>query len=265
MQKNQYLLAAEAAAKAAGKIIKHYHQKGFTTQIKADGSPVTQADQEAERAIRQILQSRFPEHGFYGEEYGQENAHAEYLWLIDPIDGTKSFVRGTPYFSTQIALWHGGETIVAVSNAPAVAETLVAQKGAGVEFNGEPVRCSRVTTLADCVLSTGNIKRLAADAPAWASLGKLIGELNRVRGYGDFSHYHFLAKGALDLVIESEVNILDIAALSLIVQEAGGVFTDLDGQPIDLQTTTVLAAANRDLYQQVFDRLAPARVALFAR
>ncbi|HYM29442.1 MAG TPA: inositol monophosphatase family protein, partial [Steroidobacteraceae bacterium] len=109
-------------------------------------------------------------------------------------------------------------------------------------LNGEPIRASQVSALSEAIVSTGNLKTLAASPVGWRRFGTLVGRVNRLRGYGDFLHYHLLARGALDVVIESDVNILDIAALSVIVGESGGTFTDLEGGAIDLATTSVLAA-----------------------
>lgn len=239
-----FLHAARAAAAAAGDIIRRAYRGNFAVQYKADASPVTEVDVAAERAIRALLKERFPAHGFYGEETGREAMHAEYLWLVDPIDGTKAFVRGYPMFSVQIALMHRGELVLGVSSAPCwnggQGEVAWAVKGQGACLDGQRVRISSVDALAQATLSTGNLARLA-DSPAWARLGALIPQLHRIRGYGDFLHYHFLASGKLEAVVESDVNILDIAALTVIVREAGGVITDLRGEPISLETTSVLA------------------------
>ncbi|MDN5862748.1 MAG: inositol-phosphate phosphatase, partial [Salinisphaera sp.] len=163
--------------------------------------------------------------------------------LIDPIDGTKSFVRGYPFFSTQIALMHAGELVVGVSNAPLFGggELAAAVKGQGATLNGETLRVSQVAELSQATLSLGNLATLAG-SPRWQGLAGLLRAVHRHRGYGDFYHYHLLASGRIDLVIESDVNILDIAALTVILREAGGQITDLDGQPIGLHTTSVFAS-----------------------
>ncbi|MDN5937250.1 MAG: inositol-phosphate phosphatase [Salinisphaera sp.] len=240
---NNFLAQAIAAARAAEEVIRHYYRGDFEVTTKADASPVTQADVEAERAIKSVLSSAFPNHGFHGEELGREAADAEYVWLIDPIDGTKSFVRGYPFFSTQIALMHAGELVVGVSNAPLFGggELAAAVKGQGATLNGETLRVSQVAELSQATLSLGNLATLAG-SPRWQGLAGLLRAVHRHRGYGDFYHYHLLASGRIDLVIESDVNILDIAALTVILREAGGQITDLDGQPIGLHTTSVFAS-----------------------
>ena len=234
------LQAALDAAEAAAAIIRSMYQRNLTVTTKADASPVTEADIRSEEAIRAILTERFPSYGFYGEETGQHALDAENLWLVDPIDGTKSFVRECPFFSTQIALMRKGRLVLGVSMAPAYGELAWAEEGNGAWLNGKRIHVSKTSELASTIVSTGNLKTLAR-SPQWQKFGDLIPRISRIRGYGDFVHYHLLARGSLDVVIESDVNILDIAALTVIVREAGGTFTDLSGGEVGLSTTTVLA------------------------
>ena len=247
------LHAALEAAQAAAEVIRGYYQKSLAVRIKADASPVTEADVRAEGTIRDTLNRHFPGYGFYGEETGQHAMGAENIWLVDPIDGTKSFVRETPFFSTQIALLRAGRLVLGVSSAPVYGELAWAEEGGGAWLNERAIRVSGITALADAVVSSGNLKTLTAGTQ-WSRFGELIRRVNRIRGYGDFVHYHLLARGALDVVIESDVNILDIAALSVIVREAGGTFTDLQGGPVGLGTTSVLAT-NGALHASVLDAL----------
>jgi histidinol-phosphatase len=235
------LQAALDAAHAAAEVIQGLYRRNLEVTLKADRSPVTEADVRAEQAIRQVLQARFPGYGFYGEETGRHAMEADNIWLVDPIDGTKSFVRDCPFFSTQIALLRGGKLVLGVSCASAYGEMAWAEHGGGAQLDGKPLRVSAVNELGGAILSTGNLKTLAASSADWSRLGALVGRVNRLRGYGDFLHYHLLARGALDAVIESDVNILDIAALTVIVREAGGTVTDLAGAEINLATTTILA------------------------
>jgi len=244
MSYTPFLDVARQAADAAAQLIRTAYRGQFDVQLKADASPVTEVDIAAEQVIRETLSAAFPDHAFYGEELGRGDTDAEYLWLIDPIDGTKAFVRGYPMFSVQIALMHRGELVLGVSCAPCwngTGETAWAVKGEGAWLDGERIHVSAIDTLAKATLSTGNIATLARSAD-WAKLGTLIPLLHRIRGYGDFLHYHLLASGRIDMVIESDVNILDIAALTVIVREAGGTMTELRGGTISLETTTVLAS-----------------------
>lgn len=236
-----HLAVALDAAKRAADISRHYYAGNFDVETKADKTPVTQADVECEKAIRETILERFPDHGFYGEETGQTRADADYIWLVDPIDGTKGFVREYPFFSTQIALMHNGEVVLGVSSGTMMDELAWAEKGGGAFLNGNRIGVSNIEDPDAAAVSTGNLKSLAR-GNGWSALGEIVARADRIRGYGDFYHYHLLASGKIEAVIESDVNILDIAALSIIVREAGGVFTDLNGQDINLQTRSVLAA-----------------------
>jgi histidinol-phosphatase len=244
MNHSPFLATALEAARAAADVIRRYYQSNLAVTIKSDKTPVTDADVEAEKVIRAILAARFPDHGFYGEETGRNALDADYVWLVDPIDGTKAFVREYPMFSTQIALMHRGRFIVGVSSAPAYGELACGEIGVGAWLEDRPVRVSDVDTVEGAALSTGNLKTLAT-GPQWPAFGRLVGRLNRIRGYGDFLHYHLLAAGKIDAVLESDVNVLDVAACAVIVEAAGGRVTDLEGQPLTLASTSVLATNGR--------------------
>lgn len=242
------LRTALAAARAAADISRAYYAGNFTVTTKEDLTPVTQADVECEQKIREIILGEFPQHGFYGEETGRTQADAEFLWLVDPIDGTKGFVRQYPFFSTQIALMHEGRIVLGVSSGTMMDELAWAEEGQGAWLNGDRLAISDTHDPDRAAVSTGNLKSLAV-SDGWGALGKVVARADRIRGYGDFYHYHLLASGKIEAVIESDVNILDIAALSIIVTEAGGVFTDLNGEPVGLGTRSVLAA-NAALHEQ---------------
>src|SRR4029077_21074722 len=179
---SQELTAALAAARAAADVIGEYYGKNPSVRTKPDDSPVTEADVRAEEVIRATLSRQFPGYGFYGEETGQHAMQAENLWLVDPIDGTRSFVRDTPFFSTQIALLRAGQLVLGVSNAPAYGELAWAEQGAGAWLNERAVGGRGVAALAGPVVSTGNLKTLAR-SPRWQRLAGLIGRVSRVRGY----------------------------------------------------------------------------------
>ena len=244
MPHSPYLATALEAAHAAADVVRHYYQSNLAITIKADKSPVTEADVETEKTIRAIIAAKYPDHGFYGEETGSSHLDAEYVWIVDPIDGTKAFVREYPMFSTQIALMHRGRLIVGVSSAPAYGELAFGEIGVGAWLNDAPIRVSEIATIEDAALSTGNLKTLAT-GPRWPAFGRLVGRLSRIRGYGDFLHYHLLASGRIDAVVESDVNILDVGACAVIVEAAGGRFTDIDGQPLGLASGSVLATNGR--------------------
>jgi len=250
---SEFLRVARSAAEEAARISRHYYAGNFTVTTKADMTPVTQADVECEQAIRRAILGHFPEHGFYGEETGRTQEDADYLWLVDPIDGTKGFVRQYPFFSTQIALMYRGEIILGVSSGTMMDELAWAEKGQGAWLNGRRLLVSGIDDPEQAAVSVGNLKSLAGSA-GWPALGRIVERVDRIRGYGDFYHYHLLAAGKIEAVIESDVNILDIAALSIIVTEAGGVFTDLNGEKPGLDVCSVLAA-NPSLHAQFLESL----------
>src|SRR5713226_6073663 len=197
MKPSAELQAALDAAEQAASIARSLFQHNIAVRIKADKSPVTEADVRCEIAIREILEARFPSYGFYGEETGSRDENAESLWLVDPIDGTKAFVREYPMFSTQIALMRNGELVLGVSSAPVYGELSFAERGRGAYLNGKPINVSRVSTIEGAALSSGNLRSLATGA-SWARYGALIARVSRIRGYGDFLHYHLLAAGKID-------------------------------------------------------------------
>ncbi len=253
---------AVKAADAAQETIKSHESSGdWSISYKADDSPVTEVDVATEHAIKSVLTEHMPGAAFYGEETGhsagQVASSSPSLWLVDPIDGTKSFIRNMPFYSTQIALQHAGNLCVGVSNAPAFGERMIASTGFGCWLNNERVTCRQTTSLAEAFLSTGNLDRLAKQAQSWQVFGQIVQSVRRVRGYGDFCHYHQLCCGQTDLIIESDVNILDIAALTVGIREAGGVITDLVGQAVSLETRSVLAAGTPELHAEVLAMLQP--------
>jgi histidinol-phosphatase len=232
-------VARAAAARASDIALRHF-RRPIEVERKADASPVTEADRECERVIRATLLEAFPDHAIYGEEYGHSGRH-RCLWLVDPIDGTRSFIRGLEFWSVQIALMVDGELVLGVSAAPPFGETAWAVTGRGAWLDDVPLAVADADSIDRMDLSLGNVRSLAR-SPAWSRIGQLVERASRTRGYGDFYPYHRLAAGRLDAIIESDVNILDIAALTVIVREAGGVVTELSGAPIGLESGSVLAA-----------------------
>ncbi len=251
-----YVDLAKRAARAAAAAIERHRPDDTNIELKADDSPVTIADKEAEQAIRQLLQAEVPTHAIWGEEYGrQQSEDSQYLWLLDPIDGTKSWISGLPFWSIQIGLQHAGQMVAGVSYAPALNELAWTARGHGAWLNDRQLATSPVSEIKHCRLSAGNLGTLAADSDGWAAYGRFVSQCNRIRGYGDYYHYHRLAAGQLDAVVESDVNILDIAVLTLLVEEAGGKFTDLSGRPVSLESTSVLAAGSAELHTKILTQL----------
>ena len=243
----KYLDIALKAVKAADKVTLAYFGKKPRTRLKADMSPVTVADMKAERAIIETIRRAFPGHDFYGEEYGRTGARSEYLWIIDPIDGTKNFIGGIPLWGTLIALMHRNELIVGVSHLPLMGETLWAERGKGAFFNGKKVRVSKIDSLDNAMISFGSpgtFRKIGKDV----ALMSLVYACKRQRAFGDQWPYHLLATGRLEIALEYRIKPMDVAPLALIIKEAGGVATDLEGRPFNLNINSFLAT-NGKLHQ----------------
>ncbi len=257
---NRALEVAKTAARKAAEVSMQHFMQPIEVERKADASPVTEADRACEQLIRDLIQAEFPEHAIFGEEFGHSGTH-RCLWLIDPIDGTRSFIRHLEFWSVQIALMVDETIVIGVSAAPPFDELAWAVKGQGAWIEplaGSNEQAARRLQVAEtCEIdqmdwSLGNVRSLAKNPTHWSQVGALVERASRTRGYGDFYPYHRLAAGGLDVVVESDVNILDIAALSLIVEEAGGIMTALDGAPIGLGTRAVLAGTSA-LHQQLLE------------
>ncbi|HEX8762763.1 MAG TPA: inositol monophosphatase family protein [Candidatus Saccharimonadales bacterium] len=240
--KSDYLSIGLKAVKEAETIILKYLNEDIRVQLKEDQSPVTIADKEAEAAIKKCILSAFPDHTFYGEE-GEKvdlTSHHGFTWIIDPIDGTKSYLRKNPLFATQLALLKDGEFIIGISNAPLLKELVYAEKGRGCYFNDKPVKVSTVSGLQDAYVSFGSLKYFAKHGNL-DSLLDVASDAKWARGIGDFWSYHLLVQGKLEIMIEADTKLWDIAAMKVIVEEAGGRLTQLDGQEINPLTSTALA------------------------
>ena len=199
-------------------------------ETKPDLTPVSEADRAAERALRARIEAERPRDGVVGEEFGETKGSADRRWILDPIDGTKSFVRGIPAWGTLIALEQDGEMVVGVVSAPALRRRWWAARGAGAFADGEPIRVSRVGTLEDALLCFTSLT--AFDEHGMGDeFRSLAARCWEARGFGDYWAHVLVAEGSADLVVEPVMNLWDNAALQVIVEEAGGRFTDLDGRP----------------------------------
>lgn len=230
--------ALEAAKQASELVMKHFGG-AIAAKLKGDASPVTEVDIAAERAIVETIRARFPHHRFLGEETGDSGDRDADTWVIDPIDGTKNFMRGIPIFGTQIALVKGGIPTVGVSAMPAMGELLYAERGKGAFLNGKPARVNAVDRVANAHVSFGGLTHFVAIGHA-DNLVRVAGAAERVRGFGDAYAYHLLATGRCDAVLEARIRFWDIAALSVVVEAAGGKCTDLFGKPVGFDMSSVL-------------------------
>ena len=240
MEKSEFLKTGLEAAKKAEEIILKYYSDEIRAELKEDMSPVTVADREAEKAIIEIIRLKFPDHSILGEESGSSDSASEYLWIIDPIDGTKNYMRKIPLFATQIALMKDGEVIVGVSNAPALKELLYAEKGKGAYCNDRQIHVSKIDMLNKSYMSFGGLRHFEKKNLV-DNLLVLVNSTQGHRGIGDFWSYHLLAQGKIEIMIEADTKIWDIAALSIIVREAGGKVTDIKGGTVGKETTSIIA------------------------
>ncbi|HEV8471708.1 MAG TPA: inositol monophosphatase family protein [Methylomirabilota bacterium] len=222
------LAAAVDAARAAGAVALKYFHGRFDVTLKADHTPVTQADREAEQTIVEMLGRAFPDWGFLGEEFGAKGP-AEVRWIIDPIDGTKNFVRRIPVWATLLALEARGEIVAGVIYNPATDELCAARRGGGAFVNGERVRVSDVATLGGATLLHAGLK-LYREAGLWDGLVRLVDATDRQRGFGDYLGYTLVASGRAEIYTEVDLKPWDLAPCKIVVEEAGGRFTDLAGQ-----------------------------------
>ena len=223
------LAAAIEAARAAGEVAMKYYRTGFDVTLKPDATPVTQADQGAEQAIRELLGRAFPEHGFLGEEFGAVGDQQR-RWIIDPIDGTKNFVRHVPIWATLLAFEEAGEIVVGVIHNPVTGDLLSARRGGGARLNGEPVRVSTIAGLREATLLHAGLK-LLKDAGYWDGFVRLVDATDRQRGFGDYLGYAMVAEGKAEIYLETDLKPWDLAPCKVIVEEAGGRFTDFAGAP----------------------------------
>jgi histidinol-phosphatase len=251
MIQSAYLKTALQAALQAEKVILGYYAKQPRVSLKPNRSPVTQADKEAEQLIRKVLKAAFPDHTLMGEEYGEDKQKSEFTWVIDPIDGTKNFTRKLPYFTTEILLMKGRRIILGVSNAPILSSLGYGERGRGAYINHKRVRVSPISDLSQAYVSLGGVKyfdQTHRDRQMFA----LVNKAYAYRSFGDAAAYHWLAQGKLDVIVEASVKIWDVGAVALIVEEAGGKVTDLDGKPLGLESTSILAT-NGAFHNSVLD------------
>lgn len=219
------------AAKLAGDLaLKYFKSQSASWRIsyKPDNTPVTRADREAEQLIRKIIAKKFPDHGIIGEEFEPTNPQARFKWVIDPIDGTKEFIRGLPFWSTLLAVLENGKPIIGVLYSPAQEELFVAQKGRGTTLNSKMVKVSKIRELNRAFVSHDSITRFE-ESGKLAGLLKICQVSQSRRSYGTYS-FNLLLKGNIDIFASASGGIWDYAAPSILIEEAGGKFTDFSGK-----------------------------------
>lgn len=238
MQEFKHFVTELAAA--SGKIICSHFRAPLSVDTKTDDSPVTVADRNAESLMRELIQKRYPSHGIIGEEFGIENPDAEFTWILDPIDGTKSFICGALSFGTLIALRQRDDIILGAFHQPVLGELLIGD-GNRTELNGAPVRCRPCTDLSQAVLLTTDHLNIARyrDIHRFESLTRKV---RLYRNWGDCYGYYLLATGFADIMIDPIMSLWDTCALLPIVRGAGGVITDYHGgDPLNGNSTIATA------------------------
>jgi myo-inositol-1(or 4)-monophosphatase len=249
-----YAALANQLADEARSLAMRYFRTRLDIIDKADESPVTIADREVEAAMRKRIGERYPSHGILGEEHGQAATDADFVWVLDPIDGTRSFISGSPLWGVLIALLWRGRPILGVIDAPVTGERWFGMEGHGTTLNGVVARASTCTTLADaCLYSTSPD---IFDADGWARFERVRKQTRMRRFGGDCYSYGLLASGHIDLVIESGLQPYDYLATVTVLAQAGAVITDWEGQPLTMASNgNVLAAANATLHAEALKSL----------
>ncbi|MSU65852.1 MAG: histidinol-phosphatase [Opitutus sp.] len=229
-----------------------FGQPGLAVETKADLSPVTAADRGAEELLRARIGKRFPAHGVIGEEFGSERADAEFVWVLDPIDGTKSFITGVPLWGTLIALLHRGQPVLGCINQPILGQLMIGD-GTTTTLNGRPVRTRPCPRLADATLLTSDTLNLAKHHRPAAN-DRLARQVKLFRTWGDCYGYLLVASGRADICLDPIMNPWDIAALVPIIRGAGGAISNWQGGGAYPAESTV-AAGTPELHAQVIAAL----------
>jgi histidinol-phosphatase len=237
--RNRYEVALDAAFQA-GQFALQYFDQNVAVQWKQDHSPVTLADQGAEQLLRKTLLGKFPKDGFLGEESGETPGTSGYRWIIDPVDGTASFVRDIPLWATLVGLEHQGEPIAGVTYLPALDQTYRALRGDGAYRDDRRIHVSKIDKLADAQLFYSSLTWFAK-AGCEAQFVTLLKQTQRQRGFGDFYGFVLVAQGAGELMIEHGVHAWDLGGLIPIIEEAGGRVSAWDGKP-DITRPDVIAS-----------------------
>jgi len=238
---------------ATGPIARRWFRAHLDVETKSDLSPVTRADRDAETAMRSLIADVFPDHGIIGEEHGSDRPDAEYVWVLDPIDGTKAFITGKPLFGTLVALLHRGRPVIGIIDAPALAERWIGIEGRPTTFNGRPVR-TRPGPIGSTIVNSSSPDMFAGpDVAATARLRAAVGGWHYG---GDCYAYGLLASGFMGLVVEAKMKPFDHLPLVAVVEGAGGRITDWAGRPLRADSDgRVLAAADDTLHTAARDLL----------
>ena len=252
---DRFIAFAEQLADAAGAAIRPHFRQPIAVTAKADLSPVTIADRESELAMRGLIEAAYPNHGIVGEEFGRVREDADYLWVLDPIDGTKSFISGVPLFGTLIALLHRGRPILGIIDQPISGERWLGAAGRPTSLNRKPVRSRSCPMPAAATLFCSSPTMFTGSQIA--AFARLQTQVGLTRWSADCYAYALLATGFVDLVAEAAMKPYDYAALIPVIEGAGGSITDWAGKPLTLHSDgTVLAAGDAGLHRAALALLA---------
>jgi histidinol phosphatase-like enzyme (inositol monophosphatase family) len=238
-------------ASGSGRIIKSYYRVPINVDTKADNSPVTVADKKTEEFLRESIMKEFPNHSILGEEFGETNPGAEYKWVLDPIDGTKSFISGTPLFGTLIALLQNDQPVLGAINLPILNELLIGDNKRAA-LNDKTVRMRECKDFSQAVLLTTDFKSYETYQSRKA-LDNLISKVKMVRGWGDCYGYYLLATGFADIMIDPIMSVWDTMALIPVIRGAGGLISDYNGS--DPAKGTSILAASPGIHTKVIEVL----------
>lgn len=251
----EYLIPfAEQLATISGEIVSRYYRKLPITEQKEDLSPVTLADREVERALRALIHTTFPEHGIIGEEFGEDRPDAEYVWVVDPIDGTQSFMMGRPIFGTLIALCHRDEPVLGIIDQPILGERWTGVKGFATNFNNIPTRARACASLSEASLATTS--PLCFSKSDKEKFDRVQQQARFTSFGGDCYSYGLIAAGLLDIVMEAGLKPYDFCALAPIIKGAGGQITDWQGAPVTRHSSgQILATSDKRVHAEALELL----------
>ncbi|MCP4394654.1 MAG: histidinol-phosphatase [Alphaproteobacteria bacterium] len=251
----KFINLAMKMADASGEVIRHFYRRPIAIDMKEDESPVTLADRKAEAVIRNIIEKKLPGHGFIGEELGSFDTDSKYVWVVDPIDGTKSFISGLPTFGTLISLVREGEPVIGIIDQPILGERWIGVQSQPTRFNGKIVKTRKCEEITNASLyASGPDMFVGGNARLFDNLSRVV----RQTRYGyDCYAYAMLASGFVDVVCEADMKFYDYAALIPIIEGAGGVMSDWDGNTLTAESDgRILAVGDERLKDIALSRLA---------
>jgi len=252
----EFLAFADRLADAAGEVVRRYFRQPVEVITKADKSPVTIADRETEKLLRSLVARTYPAHGLIGEEFGAERPEAEFVWIFDPIDGTKQFIAGRPLFGTLIGLLHGGRPLLGVIDHPALRERWIGAQGHPTRFQGQPAKTRACAELSLAVLGASS-PHMFGTTEATAAFERVRKAAGLAIYGGDCYAYGLIASGFHDLVIEANNGIHDFLPLVPVIEGAGGMVTDWQGRALGLRSgDKVLAAGDQRMHEAALKLLA---------